>query len=115
MERWVASTAGRHPKLDEALALGVGGEDDLVHDAALAVPERAADVLLGEPLRGACRVVREGGRLAYDHVSLRRYSQRTRQASEGIGWGSYEVYSCGRYARQSAEDTSVCGTPLVRR
>jgi len=63
--------AGAHPQLDEALALGVGGQDDLVHDAALAVPQRAADVLLREALRRAGGVVRQRRRLAHDHISLR--------------------------------------------
>ncbi len=54
---------GAHPQLDEALALCIGGDHDLVDHAALAVAQAGGHVLLGEALRYARLLVRQRRRL----------------------------------------------------
>lgn len=59
---------GAHPELDKFLALNIGGDQHLVDHTALTLPQAAADITLGEALGLPGGLVRQGCRLANNHI-----------------------------------------------
>ena len=63
-----ACTNGTYPELDKLLAFDIGGDQHLVNHAALALPQAAAHITLGEALCLPRGFIRQGGCLANDHI-----------------------------------------------